>query len=309
MFNHALMGSLMRRAVPVDPGDYWVQVADFGGGVRRSIAHTVTDAGVGYAGTGRPNSSTRAKDLWSYDNVLNTWEQKADFPGTARTYATMFSIGEDVYLGGGHDSANKADYYKYTPANNSWVSIADFAGAARYGKVGFTLNNKGYVGAGYRFAPSVQHFSDFWCYDPDINTWSQVASYIDSVMLPFVTIHDGKAYVGGGDESTGFAVYDADANTWTPKANLLFSIHAGVAFSAGGFIYAGLGRSAVNGTYHDIFVRYNIPEDTWEAQETVLPILRAEAMYLPLLTGVIIGAGREDGVYSTASVHKYVPPA
>src|SRR5690242_109482 len=32
-------------------------------------------------------------DLWAWDQATNTWEQKADFPGTARREAASFSLG------------------------------------------------------------------------------------------------------------------------------------------------------------------------------------------------------------------------
>src|SRR5207249_1984178 len=95
------------------------------------------------------------KDFWEYDPLTNTWGQKADFRGTARLFATGFSIANKGYIGAGLNEAGgiMKDIWQYDPLSNAWTRKADFPGIT-FG-CGFSLGNKGYVGT-----------KDFWEYDP-----------------------------------------------------------------------------------------------------------------------------------------------
>ena len=83
-------------------------------------------------GTGY-NVVTIYKDFWEYDPATDTWTQKADFGGTARTGAVGFSIGSKGYIGTGHmiGSLLQKDFWEYDPAANTWTQKADFGGTAR----------------------------------------------------------------------------------------------------------------------------------------------------------------------------------
>ena len=53
------------------------------------------------------------------------------------------------------------------------------------------------------------------CYDPDTNTWSQVANMnVSRHGHSLVSLH-GKLYAIGGDGVDSVEVYDPDNNTWT----------------------------------------------------------------------------------------------
>ena len=60
----------------------------------------------GYIGTGLLIVTFHFKDFWEYDPATNTWTQKADFGGTARTNAVGFSIGSKGYIGTGNDGSH-----------------------------------------------------------------------------------------------------------------------------------------------------------------------------------------------------------
>ncbi|CAN5439506.1 hypothetical protein BH10BAC1_BH10BAC1_06420 [soil metagenome] len=72
--------------------------------------------GKGYIGTGADSLSLAfplsSRDFWEYDPSLNTWTQKADFGGTARSHAVAFSIGSIGYMGSGD---NTKDFWAYDP--------------------------------------------------------------------------------------------------------------------------------------------------------------------------------------------------
>ena len=157
-----------------------------------------------------------SQTLWEFDPFLNSWTQKANFPGVARTGAVGFAIGNYGYVGGGTNSqsiANNiyyADYYKYYPPTNSWTQVADqpIFGATPspapygftpcggtvanpnlsmscatpvYGAASFSIGNKGYLvggDAGYYLAFNPR--KETWIYDPTVGalgTWTRGNDY------------------------------------------------------------------------------------------------------------------------------------
>src|SRR5437879_1522202 len=107
--------------------DFWTQKADLGGTIRG--ASTGFSIGTkGYIGTGINFSSSPAffRDFWEYDQAVNTWTQKANFGGTARSGAVSFSIGTKGYIATGYD-ANivRQDLWEYNPALNTWTQKTD----------------------------------------------------------------------------------------------------------------------------------------------------------------------------------------
>src|SRR5438045_1346420 len=91
----------------------------------------------------------------------DTWTRKADFGGTARYDANVFSSGSKGYVGTGCCPLLK-DFWEYDPATNTWTRKADFGGTARSQATGFSIGSKGYLGTGYDGIPR----KDFWEYDP-----------------------------------------------------------------------------------------------------------------------------------------------
>jgi len=105
--------------------------------------------------------------------------RKADFGGTARYYATGFSIGAKGYIGTGAEGGGgpyTKDFWEYDPTTNTWTRKADFGGTARYGAVGFSIGTKGYLGTGADVNNPVK--KDFWGYDPTTNTWTQEVDFV-----------------------------------------------------------------------------------------------------------------------------------
>src|SRR3972149_4734414 len=88
----------------VSAQDTWTQKADFGAAERWS-AVGFSIGTKGYIGTGFYNDVTPSyyKDFWEWDQATNTWTQKTDFGGTARSGAVGFSIGTKGYIGTGVD--------------------------------------------------------------------------------------------------------------------------------------------------------------------------------------------------------------
>ena len=96
------------------------------------------------------------------------------------------------------------------PTKRRWAGVA-------------ALDNKIYVTGGYG---NNQNMSSVDCYDPDTNTWSQMANMnIARYGHSLVSLH-GRLYAigghyivdgvgGGGYRVDSVEVYDPDNNTWT----------------------------------------------------------------------------------------------
>nr|NQU90040.1 T9SS type A sorting domain-containing protein [Bacteroidota bacterium] len=207
-----------------DPeSDTWTQIANFGGPVRRS-AVGFSIGPMGYVGTGYGTpSGTYYHDFWEYDQINNIWSQMADFPGTARDQAVGFSIGLRGYVGTGQDFNDNyyKDFWEYDPANNIWLEKTYFGGTARTGAVGFSIGNKGYIGTGLNGVFPYTEHKDFWVYDPENDTWAQLADFGGEERWEAVSCSAGsKGFLGIGQGSTS---YTSDFWEFTPDSGLFVS--------------------------------------------------------------------------------------
>ncbi len=109
--------------------------------------------------------------LFEYDATLDTWSQKADFPGGARSEAFGFSLGVHGYCGLGSflDSNLQFnyfnDFYAYDPSTDSWgVAIINFPGFSRQNGVSVSGNSGAYIGAGwnYYFSTNINVYYHDW---------------------------------------------------------------------------------------------------------------------------------------------------
>ena len=89
----------------------------------------------------------------------------------------------------------------------------------RYYSVIAALDNKIYVTGGGD--EDYQPMSSVDCYDPDTNTWSQVASMNCARKEHILVSQHGRLYAIGGRDCDNVEVYDPDNNTWTMLQNKL----------------------------------------------------------------------------------------
>ena len=113
---------------------------------------------------------------------------------------------------------------------------------ARNGAVAFTLNNKGYVGLGF---DGTDCLNDFWCYDPETNSWTESTPYMgDAVRFAFSFVIDGYAYVGGGEDADNNILGDCyrfDGTNWEPVQSCSVPRSQASAFvcNGKGYLYGG----------------------------------------------------------------------
>jgi hypothetical protein len=140
----------------------WTKKTDFGG-VARAQAVAFSIGTKGYVGTGTTNiwSGSGMKDFWEWDQVANTWIQKADLV-VGKYSATSFSIGTKGYVG-----TQGKDFWEYDPSIDTWTQKVDFGGVSRFRATGFSIGAKGYIGLGTTGATT--YLCDLWEFDPNGN--------------------------------------------------------------------------------------------------------------------------------------------
>lgn len=259
----------------------WIQIADYGGGPCSFTAGGVVN-GKAYV--------VCNNDLWEYDAVSDTWNAKADFPGSARVGPSSFVIDDILYFGTGNILFGPVlkDWWKYDPSSDTWVQLNDFAGVERYAAVGFTIESKGYITTGY----SSGSMNDLWEYDPASDTWTQKTSLPDAekyLAAGFSLL--GKGYLITGYENPLGDVkdvweYDPISDSWLQKGDFAgVARRQACAFSSSTHGY--LATGGINGPDLTDAWEYDPVTDTWGA----LPDLPADGRRSA--SGFVI----EDSIY------------
>jgi len=236
-----------------DPAlDLWTQMADLPGSPRRNaVGFAIEDKG--YVGTGIDSSESsfgnNLFDFWEYDPSLNSWTQKANYPGGGGLgvyYAGAFVADNKGYISCGKIGANwyAFDLWEYKPSTDTWAQRANFPGGVRYAITALSIDNKGYVGMGI---DNDLYRKDWWEYNPGTNVW------VEKSDLPGTERGAASTFTIA---SKGFVVFGADggykdelweyspySDSWNIKSNFSGGERRnGIAFSIGNKGYAGTGK-------------------------------------------------------------------
>jgi len=146
----------------------------------------------------------------------------------------------------------------------AWTQEENYLGNPKWGAAGFSINGIGYIGSGVN---STNPVNDWWAYNPDSNSWKQVASYPATHNVNgFAAAANGKGYAGFGGDTTWYA-YDPTINEWIRKASFpAASYYPGSVsgFVIGNKIYIGTGMDL--NSYSDscrTFWSYDAVADKW----------------------------------------------
>jgi N-acetylneuraminic acid mutarotase len=159
------------------------------------------------------------------EDDLGNWIQSSYFEGQPRSGAVVFTIDNKAYVGLGYDGDDYfTDFYAYDPDGELWNDVAPFPGQSRERAVAFAINGKGYVGLGYNRDLDVEEMKDFWEYDPQTNTWTQIADFLGTARYNAVGFAiNNLGYVGTGYDGdfyrSDFFSYDPQSNSWNEIAN------------------------------------------------------------------------------------------
>ncbi len=136
---------------------------------------------------------------------------------------------------------------------DSWAQETNFAGSARFGAASFSIGNKGYYGMGFN------NRSDFWSYDQETGTWTQIANSLSATYYAVGFSGLGKGYVTHGHNgSKNLLIYDPETNVWSFGTDIPYSARGSFAFTIGNFAYVGTG-SGVNQFYE-----YDMLNNRWK---------------------------------------------
>ncbi len=200
--------------------------------------------------------------------IADTWNQRSDFGGTARSGAVAFTIGDRAFLGTGEDGDYVSDLWEYEPVSDVWIQRAAFPGVGRYEAVSFVIGSKGYIGAGINMNLQT-HLSDFWEYDPEQDTWQQIPDFPGTARAGACAFTAGGAgYVTlGTDGLWSYPIdmwaYDPGLGVWSEKASFPGpGRNAGVGFAIDQAGFVGTGKNSVQ-WLKDIW-RYDTGSDTWQ---------------------------------------------
>ena len=114
--------------------------------------------------------------LWVYAFSTTAWHSDTSPPPPGRSYHSMVTIGNKVWLFGGKKcdgSQNFGDLWCYDGQTQpyEWTQKASIPeGGERYSHSAFTANGKMYVYGGR----GADYFTNMWVYDPSTDTWTQV---------------------------------------------------------------------------------------------------------------------------------------
>lgn len=129
----------------------------------------------------------------------------ADMP-SPRASACACTLGDKAYIFGGRDSAGNylKDVWEYNSKTDSWRSLGNIVGLGRIKPTIIAYKNVLYLGLGYASKQPYQDdyfLEDWWCYNPQNNTWKQMADY------PSYSSHDARPFVVN---DTIYVIYGTD---------------------------------------------------------------------------------------------------
>lgn len=236
------------------------------------------------------------------------WTDVAGFPGTARTHAASFVIGNKGYLGTGTSSAICAcqisDFWSYDTQSNTWERKADFPGLKRYYALGFSVGGKGYIVGGQTQTAGTS--GELWEYNAALNQWTRKNDpgfLANSIYDQVVTAND-RAYVLDGQL---LYEYDPGQDQWISRADFptwASSPIQKIAFGVGDKIY-------VSGHSSQHFYSYDPQLNTWTKRaDTPMPAGGHSFVSFSVNGKGYVGSGRYlGGNHAGNAFYRYDPVA
>ena len=244
----------------------------------RIFSRGFTLNGKGYVAGGNDNGpSFYFNDCYEYNNVTDTWTQKASAPFPF-SLASSFVIANEGYILTGVQNGNTIDnsMIKYNPVSNTWTQLTPPRTTARSRMCATVINGKLFIGPGvngdYNYLNISTLFGTFrrdtWLYDPATETWTQKDSFpVNRYSASSFTI-DSLVYVVGGANNflavqNGCWSYNPNGGVWTQTANFTGpSRQGGTGLTLNNRGYYGFGVAATSNYYNDWY-EYLPATNTW----------------------------------------------
>lgn len=244
-----------------------------------------------------------------------SFQKKATLPSNGRSSAVGFAIDGKGYIALGRTATRSGalkDCWQYDPVLDSWTKKASFPGKARVKAMAATVNGKAYVGLGFDISYSVYDnralLKDFWCYDPQTDTWVQKADLPSNFTDACVSfVHNNIIYIGSGFDGHGFNKefwkYIPEQNEWVRLNNFPGPVRAGsVICTNGEQVFFGTGYNTYN---QADWWEYFPATDSWKQLRRMPDNGRENAVALNINNRYFVATGRVfagnltgGGVYS-----------
>lgn len=196
------------------------------------------------------------------DVTQGNWSKTTPFKGRPRSGAIVFTVGSKAFVGLGYDGDDYlSGFYVMDIGSGFWEAKENFPGLPRERAIAFSINGKGYVGLGYNRDEDNEELGDFWEYDPDTNTWRQVADFGGTARYNAIGFSIGsKGYIGTGYDgdkyNSDFWEYDPATDLWKEiKSYPGEKIEGGLAMVVNGKAYICAGRN--NGLFNTDFWEFD----------------------------------------------------
>jgi len=163
----------------------------------------------------------------------------------------------------------------------NWVSIYDVEAGGRSDAVSVSVDNFGYFGTGYNSSDK-ERYNDWWKYDPNANSYVQLADFPNKVSGAVAFACGGDIYVGGGYDGdvrlNAFYKYSISDNSWTQIDDFPGDARFGaVAFTVNDKGYVGTGI-AEDSKYMKDFYCYDPSTSQWSISTSFGGTKRYEAV-------------------------------
>lgn len=179
--------------------------------------------------------------------MIEPWEKVAVFD-VGYSFGARFTIGNKFYFSSGN--LGNGEFYCFNADDKSLKRIADYPGGRVLAPVCFVIGQKAYVGLGAKDAPK-----KFWCYDPTINSWAEIADYPSEVPsasgkyddnLSYAFVSDQLGYVGNSVDA--MYKYNPGTNQWmfSTKGGDIAYVPKNVSFSVDNRCFLFTGLSNIN---------------------------------------------------------------
>jgi len=173
-----------------------------------------------------------------YDPETDRWTARTP-PPMSNSLASVVACQNKIYVIGGWKDV---PIQVYDPATNLWENKTSIPNKTRIEQKACVLNGKIYlIGGGYPgfgFNPSNENS----VYDPETDSWSEMAPIPVPVMGYASVVLDGKIYIIGGGTATAtlidatniVQIFDPETNHWTNGTPIPTGVHLAGACVASG---------------------------------------------------------------------------
>jgi N-acetylneuraminic acid mutarotase len=307
----------IRRVYRFDPTtNIWTRLADLPQGTTHTgIATDGTDiylAGGYVENLEEQHRIPGSEKVWRYNVGANTYTALPNLPKKASTGQLVYVKGKLHYIGGTTPITQEQDLPDHftfdlktyaTNPNVQWVDITSSAGLPnprQHSGIAVVDNQIYYIGGQYKHNDVLVPQDDVHRYDPQTNTWTQLADMPAprNHMSNTTVVLNGKIIVMGGQKNHGDGQDDVyqfnpTTNTWTTLPALPMEQYSAIGGVINGVLYFGTGdkgnfnndrRRMVKGVFGAT------PTPTTTLASTLSPTITAQPV-----TELLTDGGFEDG--------------